>query len=76
MALTFSVCPLFDDWYYSTSPNMSFTLDQLKPTAVFWRPFDVLFGVFNGLIPNIYPIPNRVAVVLAHVLSAFFWLKF
>ncbi len=75
IALTVSLCPMSDDWYYSTSPNVSFTLDQLKPTAVFWRPFDVLFGVFNGLIPNIYPIPNRIAVVLAHVLSAYFLVK-
>lgn len=75
MALTVSIYPLYDDWYYSVSPNMSFTIDQLKPTAVFWRPFDVLFGVFNGLIPDAYPIPNRVAVVLAHVLSAYFLVK-
>lgn len=64
--------PMADDWYYLTSPNPQFSLEQLLPEKTFWRPFDALFGGFMGLVPGLFPWLNRFVVVFAHVTNA--WL--
>ncbi|MBE6758281.1 MAG: hypothetical protein E7552_07050 [Ruminococcaceae bacterium] len=67
-----AVSPLNDDWYYATAPNPDFQWADLLPASNFWRPLDVLFGAFMGLVPALFPALNRAVVVLAHVLNA--WL--
>ena len=67
---TFSIFPLDDDWIYYTSPNTTFSIDDLLPTESFWRPFDVIFGYLIGKFPYAFPVVNHIAVAFAHVLSA------
>ncbi len=64
------LAPMNDDWYYATAPNPGFHPSQLLPQSTFWRPLDVLFGAFMGLVPSLFPVLNRAVVVLAHVLNA------
>lgn len=62
------IMPVTDDWNYFTSPNFHPELDQLLPRTGYWRPLDVIYGWFLGLIPALYPYLNHVLVSLNHVL--------
>lgn len=68
--LVYPICPLYDDWYYATAPNPSFTASELLPGSTFWRPFDVLFGAFMAFIPSLFPALNRAVVILSHIVNA------
>lgn len=68
--LVYPISPMFDDWYYLTSPNPDFQLNYLLPGDTFWRPFDALFGGFMALCPGLFPVLNRAVVILAHVVNA------
>ncbi len=66
------IYPLKDDWFYLTTPNTHFNLlEAIKPTEVFWRPLDAIFGGLLGKAPYLFPYANRIAVTFAHVFSAF-----
>lgn len=60
----FFVLPVDDDFYYFTAPHADLCLKDLLPHKPFWRPFDVLFGVFLGKCPTLFPYLNH-AIVLA-----------
>lgn len=66
----YDLMPFHDDWCYATAPNPDFAWTQLLPSAAFWRPFDVLWGVLMAKIPGLFPLANRFVVVLAHTLSS------
>lgn len=68
--LAHPILPMSDDWYYSTAPNPDFQLADLLPSASFWRPLDVLFGAFLGKFPFLFPMLNKIAVILAHIINA------
>lgn len=68
--LSYPISPLSDDWYYSTAPNPSFKLKDLLPSASFWRPFDALYGALLSNMPFLFPILNRILVILAHIINA------
>ena len=64
--------PFQDDWTYLTAPNPDFSWRGMLPSAVFWRPFDALWGGFLGGAPWLFPWANRIAVVFGHALCV--WL--
>lgn len=68
--VVYPISPMFDDWYYLTSPNPDFQLSYLLPGEAFWRPFDALFGAFMAWCPQLFPVLNRAVVILAHVVNA------
>ena len=48
--------PTFDDWTYYTIPQTEpLTLQSLLPDGNYWRPFDVLLGIFSDLITDFFP---------------------
>ena len=72
VAAVYGLMPFHDDWCYATAPNPDFTWGQLLPDEAFWRPFDVLWGAIMARVPRCFPLANRVAIVLAHTMSALF----
>lgn len=68
----YGLMPFHDDWCYATAPNPDFAWGQLLPDEAFWRPFDVLWGAIMARVPRCFPLANRVAIVLAHTMSALF----
>ena len=70
--ITVPLLPFSDDWNYPTSPQCFFTLSDLLPGDVVWRPLDTLFGALLGLAPSLFPVANHVAVTFGHVLGGYF----
>jgi hypothetical protein len=60
--------PFDDDLLYIT-PATTPDIAGLLPTADFWRPFDYLFRMLLGLVPQAFPLLNHFAVVVGHVLN-------
>lgn len=69
------IMPATDDWKYFTSPNFQPELSQLLPRTGYWRPLDVIYGWFLGLIPQLYPYLNHVLVSFNHVLLIWLLLR-
>lgn len=62
----FCTLPVYDDWYYLSSPQFRFDPDLFLPGDAFWRPIDGLIGLLNGQYPFLFPYLNHLIVLCAY----------
>lgn len=71
-AVVVFIKPFIDDWHYYTTPQTTFNISGLLPSAVWWRPLDYLVGLLLGLFPALFPALNHFIVILGHIIGAYF----
>lgn len=65
------VLPVDDDFYYLTAPHKDFLAQNLLPNGPFWRPFDVLFGLFMGKFSFLFPFLNHILVLIGYAYAIY-----
>lgn len=61
--------PTGDDWGYFTKPNFNPSWADFSPREHIWRPFDVLFGIILGYIPDWFPALNHLWILFGHFVN-------
>lgn len=49
----FFILPVYDDFYYLSSPHKMMDVESFLPNGSFWRPIDALWGIMMGKLLNI-----------------------
>lgn len=64
LILSLFLLPIGDDWGYSTTPRIN--QEFIRTTRI----FDILYGMFLGKFPKLFPSLNHLIVVFSHCISS------
>lgn len=72
----FFILPVYDDFYYLSSPHKSLDMESLLPNGSFWRPIDALWGgIIAGKLVSLFPFPNHLLVILCFAYASYGLIK-
>ena len=72
----FFILPVYDDFYYLSSPHKSLDMESLLPNGSFWRPIDALWGgIIAGKLVSLFPFLNHLLVILCFAYASYGLIK-
>ena len=71
----FFILPVYDDFYYLSSPHKMMDVESFLPNGSFWRPIDALWGIMMGKYVDAFPFLNHLLVLICFAYSSFGLIK-